>query len=238
MTNSFAGRTILITGAGRNIGAHLVSHFVGRGAYVIAATKSTAVEVGENVAQIDVDLAEVGAGVRLMNDALALRPSIDFVINNAARQDVALLSHEEPERIADLFQVNVASIAEILSTIAKGGTGVESVVNITSIEALRPRPGHAIYGATKAALDALTRSAGVELAPLCRVNGLRLGLIESPGIAEAWPEGVTSWSAHAPLRRMGQLADITDAIEYLLGATWATGSILDLDGGIGAVAPW
>ena len=238
MTNPFAGRTILITGAGRNIGAHLVSHFVDRGAYVIAATKSTAVEVGKNVAQVDVDLAEVGAGVRLMNDALAIRPSIDFVINNAARQDVALLAHEEPERIADLFQVNVVAIAEILSTIAQGGTGVESVLNITSIEALRPRPGHAIYGATKAALDALTRSAAVELAPKTRVNGLRLGLIESPGIAETWPEGVTSWGAHAPLGRMGQPADITDAVEYLLGATWATASILDLDGGIGSVAPW
>jgi 3-oxoacyl-[acyl-carrier protein] reductase len=238
MTNQFAGRTILITGAGRNIGAHLVSHFVERGAFVIAATKSTAVEVGKNVAQVDVDLAEVGAGVRLMNDALALRPSIEFVINNAARQDVALLAHEEPERIADLFQVNVASIAEILSTIARDGTGVESVLNITSIEALQPRPGHAIYGATKAALDALTRSAAVELAPTTRVNGLRLGLIQSPGIAAAWPEGVGSWSAHAPLKRMGQPADITTAIEYLLGATWATGSILDLDGGIGAVAPW
>jgi 3-oxoacyl-[acyl-carrier protein] reductase len=238
MTNPFAGRTILITGAGRNIGAHLVSHFVGRDAFVIAATKSTAVEVGKNVAQVDVDLAEVGAGIRLMNDALALRPSIDFVINNAARQDVALLAHEEPERIADLFQVNVAAIAEILSTIAQGGTGVESIVNITSIEALRPRPGHAIYGATKAALDALTRSAAVELAPTTRVNGLRLGLIESPGIAEAWPEGVTSWGAHAPLKRMGQPADITDAVEFLLCATWATASILDLDGGIGSVAPW
>ena len=213
MTNSFTGRTILITGAGRNIGAHLVSHFVAQGAFVIAATKSTAVQVGENVAQIDVDLSEVGAGVRLMSDALALRPSIDYVINNAARQDVALLS-------------------------ARGGTGVQSVLNITSIEALRPRPGHAIYGATKAALDALTRSAAVELAPNCRVNGLRLGLIESPGIAEAWPEGVGSWGAHAPLKRMGQQRDISEAIEYLLPATWATGSILDLDGGIGVVAPW
>ncbi|PHX76052.1 MAG: hypothetical protein CK545_01930 [Actinobacteria bacterium] len=238
MTNSFAGRTILITGAGRNVGAHLVSHFAAQGAFVMAATKSTAVQVGENVAQIEVDLAEVGAGVRLMSEALALRPSIDYVINNAARQDVALLSHEEPERIADLFQVNVGAIAEILATIARGRTGVQSVLNITSIEALRPRPGHAIYGATKAALDALTRSAAVELAPSCRVNGLRLGLIESPGIAEAWPEGVGSWGAHAPLKRMGQQRDISEAIEYLLPATWATGSILDLDGGIGVVAPW
>lgn len=238
MTNSFAGRTILVTGAGRNIGAHLVSHFVERGAFVVAATKSTAVAVGENVSQVEIDLAEVGAGARLMSDALALRPSIDFVINNAARQDVALLADEQPERIADLFQVNVGSIAEILACIAKGGTGVESVVNITSIEALRPRPGHAIYGATKAALDALTRSAAVELAPTTRVNGLRLGLIDSPGIADAWPEGVGSWAAHAPLARMGQPRDIIEGLEYLLTATWATGSILDLDGGVGVVAPW
>ena len=238
MTNSFAGRTILITGAGRNIGAHLVSYFVEHGAFVIAATKSTPIHISERVAQVDVDLAEIGAGARLISDALAIRPTIDFVINNAARQDVALLAQEQPERISDLFQVNVASIAEILAAIAKGGTGVQSVVNITSIEALRPRPGHAIYGATKAALDALTRSAAVELAPHCRVNGLRLGLIESPGIAEAWPEGVGSWAAHAPLKRMGRLEEISEGVEYLLAATWATGSILDLDGGIGAVAPW
>ena len=146
-----------------------------------------------------------------------------FIINNAARQDVALLKEETSAKVQDIFQVNFSSIAEMYAQIGLSGVGVESILNISSIEARSARPGHAIYGASKAALESLTRSAAAEMAPI-RSNALRLGLIEREGIREAWPIGVDAWEKSAPLARMGTLKDVLRAADYLLAATWLTGS--------------
>jgi len=94
-----------------------------------------------------------------------------------------------------------------------------------------------MYGASKAALDSLTRSAAVEIAPI-RSNALRLGLIRRDGIESAWPTGVNSWLAATPLGRMGELGDISQAAAYLLEAPWLTGQILTLDGGNSSQANW
>ena len=172
-----------------------------------------------------------------MQEVLKQYGKIDHVINNAAMQDVALLKDENPNQISDFFQVNVSAIAEIYAEIATQSYGVKSVINISSIEAISPRPGHAIYGATKAALEALTKSAAVEIAPI-RSNFLRLGLIGRQGIESAWPEGVSAWKKAAPLKNMGTVSDIAGAIEYLIGANWVTGSGITLDGGISVSANW
>ena len=173
----------------------------------------------------------------MMEDALKIHPKIDFIINNAARQDVALLKDENAQTIHDIFQVNVSSIAEMYSEIASNKFGVKSVLNITSIEAVNARPGHSVYGASKAALEALTKSAAIEIAPI-RSNALRLGLIERDGIREEWPAGVAAWEKSAPLVRMGTFNDILQATDFLLSATWITGSILTLDGGVSTVTNW
>lgn len=104
-----------------------------------------------------------------------------------------------------LLEVPQISILAVASR-----ANVEAVANLSSIEAITARAGHAIYGASKAALEALTRSAAAELAPM-RVNALRLGLIGRPRIEEDWPEGVRSW---------------------------CTGANLNYDGGMSAVSPW
>ena len=103
------------------------------------------------------------------------------------------------------------------------------------VEALNPRAGHEIYGASKAALDVLTRSASRAHAPM-RVLGLRLGLIGRDGIDQAWPEGVAAWKAATPLARYATAEEVVGVTEFLLSDanSWATGSTYDFDGGLGA----
>lgn len=230
-------RTILITGAGGHIGSGFVSHYLNAGMRVIAVSSRTTFEQSENLSVIAADFTKVGAGRLVIEQAAEIHGEIDFIINNAARQDVAFLKNADPAKVQEIFHVNVTAIAEMYMQLAKNKYGLESVLNISSIEATTARPEHLIYGASKAALESLTRSVAVELAPI-RSNALRLGLIERKGIREAWPTGVQSWEKTAPLARLGTLKDVLRAADYLLTATWLTGSILTLDGGISAATNW
>ena len=217
--------TILLTGASGYIGQHLQSFFEAEGANVLAPTRN------------ECDLSVVGGPTAYLESLESAGAKVDYIINNAADQSVAELSSLTPEAIASMMQVNFNSIAEIYAYCAKSSWAVQSILAITSIEAIRPRKGHLIYGASKSALEALTRSAAIELSTT-RTNALRLGLISRPGIESSWPEGTASWKKNTPLSRMGEPSDVTQAAKFLLMAPWITGEVLTLDGGNSVNPGW
>ena len=173
MSKSFAGKSILITGASGTIGVALVQHFLACGAHVVAQIHRATLTVSDhpNLHTITGDLADPEVGNHLVSGAIEATGSIHFIVNNAARQDVASLRDGRTNLIDDIFRINVLAVSSILA--AASHASVEAIVNVSSIEAITARAGHAIYGASKAALEALTRSAAAELAPM-RVNALRL----------------------------------------------------------------
>lgn len=217
------------------IGTALVLHFLEQGAFVVAQINRRPLEIPArpNLSSVTADLGKIGAGRELV----AAAGPIDFAINNAARQDVALLPEITSEAMAALFQVNVLAASEVM--IQAHANGARAVVNLSSVEAIAPRPGHSVYGASKAALESITRSGAAELAPM-RVNGLRLGLIGPPNLEKAWPEGVATWNSRSPMGRYGSPEEVCGAVEFLLSpaSSWCTGAILDFDGGMGTIAPW
>ena len=225
-------KRILVTGASGSIGSAIASHYRDLewevyGQY--ASTEPTVV----GITSIKKDLLATGSGRDLVE---SLKPHL--VINCAANQDVFAL--DDPElsvKSADQLRVNLLAPLEIMSAAAR--IGARLCINISSLEALRARPGHGVYGASKAALESLTRTAAVELAPM-RVIGLRLGLISRPGIEEAWPEGVKSWNQLVPLKRMGTPLEVARVIEKIASDDfqWATGTTIDFDGGASASAGW
>ena len=221
----FKNSTILLTGGSGYIGGHLHTFFAAQGATVITPSRS------------ECELSTIGATSKYLESLHSKGIRLDYIINNAANQIVENLLTALPETIAEIMQVNFNAVAETYAFVKSSSWTVQSIVNISSIEAVHARAGHSIYGASKAALESLTRSAAIELAPT-RSNALRLGLISRPDIESSWPEGVASWRKATPLLRMGELADITEALHFLLTAPWITGEILTLDGGNSASPNW
>jgi 3-oxoacyl-[acyl-carrier protein] reductase len=233
---SFAGKSILITGASGLIGQAYVGRFLELGATVCGQVNTGEIPAHQNLHVIAADLSVAKSGNSLVQEALSRASKLDFVINNAANQavlDPALATRAEIEL---MMRINVDAPKEIIDEAAK--SGVKVVLNISSVEALNPRAGHEIYGASKAALDLLTRSASRAHAPM-RVLGLRLGLIGRDGIDQAWPEGVAAWKAATPLGRYATAEEVVGVTEFLLSDAnaWATGATYDFDGGLGA-QPW
>jgi len=230
---SFAGNSVLITGASGLIGRAYVDRFLDLGFAVCAQVNTGEIPARANLHVIASDLSVIGSGKSLVQESLARAGNLDYVINNAANQAILDPAKATRAEIELMMRINVDAPKEIIDEAAK--LGVKVVLNISSVEALNPRAGHEIYGASKAALDVLTRSASRAHAPM-RVLGLRLGLIGRDGIDQAWPEGVAAWKAATPLARYATADEVVGVTEFLLSDAnaWATGSTYDFDGGLGS----
>jgi NAD(P)-dependent dehydrogenase (short-subunit alcohol dehydrogenase family) len=230
---SFAGKSILITGASGFIGQAYVNRFLDLGAIVCAQVNTGTIASRNNLHVIATDLAIAKSGNSLVQEALSRAGKLDFVINNAADQSILDPALATRSKIEHMMRINVDAPKEIIDESSKSGVSV--VLNISSVEALNPRAGHEIYGASKAALDVLTRSASRAHSPM-RVLGLRLGLIGKPGIDQAWPEGVAAWKSATPLGRYASAEEVVGVTEFLFSDAnaWATGSTYDFDGGLGS----
>jgi 3-oxoacyl-[acyl-carrier protein] reductase len=169
---------------------------------------------------------------------------IDALVNNAAIQPVgALLALSECD-VAEMLRVDVAGCIAMTREAAEcmiAGNAGGTIVNIASIEGLHPAVGHSHYAAAKAALLMHTRAAALELgAHAIRVNAVAPGLIDAPGLAGAWPDGVGRWTAACPLARLGTPEDVADAVLFLLApaSRWISGATLIVDGGMLARPTW
>ena len=229
----FTGDSVLVTGASGLIGQAYVQSFLELGFTVIAQVNTGSIPAHDKLHVIAADLSVVGSGKSLVQEALSRAGKLDYVINNAANQAVLDPTKATRAEIELMMRINVDAPKEIIDEASK--SGVQVVLNISSVEALNPRAGHEIYGASKAALDVLTRSASRAHAPM-RVLGLRLGLIGRDGIDHAWPEGVAAWKAATPLARYASASEVVGVTEFLLSDanSWATGSTYDFDGGLGS----
>jgi 3-oxoacyl-[acyl-carrier protein] reductase len=177
-----------------------------------------------------------------VHDAAAWTGRLDNLVNNAGIQPVEELADMPAAAWRAMFEANLTSAFSCTQAAARvmwetGG----SVTHIASIEAAQPAPGHAHYAAAKAALVMHARAAALEYGPLgVRVNTVSPGLVDRPGLATDWPDGVARWHAAAPLRRLGEPADIGNACVFLASpmAAWLTGQDLTVDGGVSARPTW
>jgi len=225
-------KRILITGASGGIGSAISTLYRDRGWEVFAQYLENEPEV-LRITSIKKDLSLPEAGRELVE---AVKPHL--VINCAADQSVFEIDSEGLyEKSSSMLAINLIAPLEIMRAAARHHS--ELCINISSIEALKAREGHALYGASKAALESLTRSAALELAPM-RVLGVRLGLISRPGIEEDWPQGVDSWNKAAPLKRMASPEEVARMVSSIASDDfgWATGTTIEFDGGINANPGW
>jgi NAD(P)-dependent dehydrogenase (short-subunit alcohol dehydrogenase family) len=226
-------KSVLVTGASGLIGKSIVKKFQDENWKIYAQVRSSKnVSFGDNVETIEFDLGKE-SGKNLISNI----PQLDLVINCAANQEVIPASEISKEKAAEIFQINTIAPFEI--AVAAKSKGANVVINISSIEGAVARPGHELYGATKAALDSITRSLANSLAPM-RVNGIRLGLVGDANLTERWPSGVKAWNSLVPGKRFASPAEVA-AFVFQISSTdfdYATGAIFDFDGGKSAAPGW
>jgi 3-oxoacyl-[acyl-carrier protein] reductase len=243
------GKSALVTGGGGGFGAEIARVFAREGAKVVIldlngdAAEAVAREIGGAACAVKGDVTradDIAAAVAAARELGGGR--LDIVVNNAGwthrNKPMLEVTEEEFDRV---YAINVKSLfhmahAAVPVMRAQGG-GV--IINIGSTAGIRPRPGLTWYNSTKGAVNLLSRSMAVELAPdRIRVNCVApvmgaTGLLESfMGLPDT-PENRARFIATVPLGRLSEARDIANACLYLASdeAEFITGVVLEVDGG-------
>lgn len=241
---SFQGKTVLVTGSTSGIGRAAAEQFGRNGAHVIVTGRDeargrevvTAIESSGGTAEfIAADLSAPDGVGKLA----ASVERVDVLVNNAGIFPFGA-SHEIPiEDVREVFDFNVIAPFALVAAFVPGMVerGFGAIVNVSTMVASFGNPGMSAYGASKAALELLTKAWAAEYGPLgVRVNAVSPGPTRTPGVAEAG-DLIDQLAATLPLKRPADAEEIADAIVYLASdeASFITGAILPADGGRVAV---
>jgi NAD(P)-dependent dehydrogenase (short-subunit alcohol dehydrogenase family) len=247
MNKSFEGKVVIVTGANSGIGEAAATAFQETGARVYGfVRRKDVVEAVRakhpNVHWIMADVANEIQATSGVDAVLREEGRLDIVVNNAGIGVFVPLEHAAGDVIRPQFEVNVMGTTFVTrAALAALKASKGSVVNISSAVGHRPSPGAAHYGATKAAIESLTRSWALELAPHgVRVNAIAPGPTETPGLGklgappEALPQLKQAILKQVPLGRMASSREIAQWIVSISdpGVTWVTGQVLGIDGGM------
>ena len=239
----FTGKVALITGGSRGLGLAMAHGFARRGAKIVVASRKlesceaavreieayggTALAVSAHAGNWD-DIA------RLVETAYGTFGKVDILINNAGMSPLEPRSIDTPEALLDkVIAVNFKGPFRLSALVGErmvAGAG-GSIVNISSIGSIRPRPGFVPYAGAKAALNAMTTAHSFEFAPKVRVNCILPGSFKTD-IAKAWdPEKEARTDAAA--RRFGEADEIVSTALYLASdaSSFTTGALIRVDGG-------
>ena len=240
-----ADRVAIVTGASRGIGFAIAQRFVAEG-YRVAITGRDAGALDQ--AAKDLGGADVAIGVPGKGDDADHRAAvIDTVLGrfgpittlvnnigiNPAYGPLATLDLGAARKMID---VNVLGTLGWVQEALRGGLaeGGGSIVNISSVSGVRPAPGIAFYGVTKAALIHLTEELAVELAPKVRVNAVAPAVVKTRFATALYEGREEQVAATYPLGRLGVPEDVAGAVNFLCSAdaAWITGQTIVIDGGV------
>jgi NAD(P)-dependent dehydrogenase (short-subunit alcohol dehydrogenase family) len=241
-TIDLTGRTAVITGGSRGIGHAIAQRLAEAGANVVLTSRkqeqaeAAARVIGRNVVGVQAHAVDEDAARRCIEFALERFGSLDVLINNAGTNPAfGPLTSQDHRRFSKVFDVNVWAPLMWTSTAVSAWMGRQGgcVVNTASIGAMTFEPGIGMYNATKAALVHMTRQLALELSPRVRVNAVCPGVVRTRLAEALWKEHESEVSAAAALGRIGEPADVADAVAFLVSdsASWITGHTLVVDGG-------
>jgi len=241
----FEGKTAIVTGASRGIGLAIAQRLVDDGAKVVITGRKEG-PLAEAVTELggpDVALGVAGHAddtdhqADVVAKAIATFGGADLLVNNTginpAYGPLMEIDLDAARKILDVNCVAALSWAQQIhrAWLAEHGG---AIVNVASVAGLRPAPGIAFYGASKAALIHLTEELAVELGPDIRVNAVAPAVVKTRFATALYEGREEEVSAPYPLKRLGVPDDIGSVVAFLLSndAAWMTGQTLTIDGGV------
>ena len=247
MSQKLQGKSAVVTGASKGIGAAIARALAAEGAAVVvnyASSKDAAQQLvaeitgkGGRAVAVGADMSNQADGQRLFAEALKAFGRLDILVNNAGIYEFAPLEEVTSALFHKHFNLNVLGLLfatqEAVKHFAAGG----SIINISSVVSTTGFPNASVYSGTKAAVDAITRSLAKELGPRkIRVNSINPGMVATEGLhasAVGGDDVRKQMEALTPLGRIGQPQDIAPAAVYLASdeSSWITGETLYISGG-------
>ena len=243
-----SGKVAVVTGGGDGIGRGCCLILAAAGASVVVSnrTLSKAQAVAEEITRaggraiaVDCDVEEDSHLVRLIDTAVETFGTVNILVNNVGhggggREDPFKIDRNYVERI---YRINVVVPWRLcqLAVPYMHNSGYGSIVNITSMSSINSDPRMSIYGSSKAALNHLASNLAYDFGPLgVRINNVGPGATRTHALATVLtPEIEKAMLAHTPLGRIGEVADIAQAVLYFASpmSSWVSGQTLMVNGG-------
>lgn len=240
--SSLTGQTALVTGGSRGIGRAIVLKLAEAGAEILlhynrneAAAESVARELPHPPRLLKADLRSPEAIEAMLKSLAGVR--LDILVNNAGIWGPTPLGSTSVNDVRAMLEVNIGSMFLLTQATLPLMREGARIVNLSSVAGrVGIGAGRSLYGATKAAVDSLTRSWALELAPRkILVNAVAPGYVTTDMTAEHFsnPDVLRSAIERSPFGRLGEAEDVADVVLFLCspGAHWITGQSINVSGG-------
>jgi NAD(P)-dependent dehydrogenase (short-subunit alcohol dehydrogenase family) len=239
----FGRRCAIVTGASRGIGFAIAQRFVAQG-YQVAITGRDEAALKAAAKELDGALYVAGKGDDPAHRAAVIDtvterfgPITTLVNNigiNPAYGPLATLDLNAARKMAEVNLIGTLGWVQEALRGGLGSTGDGSIVNISSVSGVRPAPGIAFYGTTKAGLIHLTEELAVELAPKIRVNAVAPAVVKTRFASALFEGREEQVAATYPMKRLGAPEDVAGTVAFLCSptASWITGQTIVIDGGV------
>lgn len=235
---------IIVTGGSGALGASVVTRFASLGYSVLSLDQNPFPgPMVEAITERILDLSSADAIEKVIDECIPRTQKIGLLVNavgliwnepTISMRGAALRPHdtENWRRVIELNLTVPFLVASRISVrMARGGGGL--IVNISSISS-QGNAGQPAYSAAKAGIEGLTRAMASELGPLkIRVNAIAPGFIDVPSTRAALSdEHLSRLTARTPMRKLGDVSDILNTIEFLMNTPFINGAVLEVNGGL------